>query len=819
MAFNSLGETGGVAGIGGLRSSEQGEIQMRIISFAMAIAMGLAASPATAAPSMIALAQSGVASTVDAPAERWGVLDRFIGMDLVCDCDPKRVWLLRLDDSGTALRIVGSHEYGTTVVVFQHGVGGRGTAESYWAEKADDGTLVPLVKGGKVGGIDLTPAKFDMPWSVDADGALTLDGGTERKPYFTRYRIAGDRLILESSRGKEWKPLLEMREFGPADAEAQRLVTALRPYVGSAAARTVAEEGARVPVGVALGASEQPTSSGDATIPTLEIGEEVGGMLANGHRGIHGQNVPVAAYRFQGEKGQRICARVVSPDSYMHVYLTRSLEPGTKPLYTSWLPDYTDLATPPPYRPEWRHLANKQPDGFSATLPASGEYVVYAMAHEARQEFNPLQNFERLQYSRERPASVGGSYELKLWDADHPEPASALPGQQARQHAHAGGPVWLGDIGHMIGQPWINEQKGVIYTYSVRNGMLVHAARSLETNRPVYEWQLAPTGRRGLYRTVAQDVSLDVQCDGSWIVSGPGGEDVHYRYFDDGLTGPPSVSMTRTATPLFAHRPSTGARAVFDGRGLLVEVTDDSLDYAMGAIERRQREEADYQAWQAELAAAESAAMSNAMGAFVQGMSDATRSNQAMQQSMEDARDRGLAEGALEYARRQAEQARQDAEQRQADVDHARQVREGEEAARQARAAEAQAAEARRAEETERAEEAQRQVASNDQRSGAGNQQVDGGDASTLDDPMTCVTSPQTRTLAHRKDALEAYVHNRCDYHVDIVLCLHTGRGWGCGVKMGTAPGDTMVWELGGADGQTYMDAKPMGATRPLGRP
>jgi hypothetical protein len=554
-------------------------------------------------------------------------------------------------------------------------------------------------------------------------------------------------------------------------------------------------------------------------VPAIPIGGEVAGVLANGYRGIHGPDVPLAAYRFQGEKGQRICARVVSPDSYMHVYLARSLEPGTKPLYTSWLPDYTDIAAPPPYRPEWRHLANKQPDGFSATLPASGEYVVYAMAHDARKEFNPLQNFERLQYSRERPASVGGRYELKLWDADHPEPASTLPGQQARRHAHAGGQIWLGDIGHLIGQPWIDEQKGVLYTYSVRDGMLVHAARSLETNRPVHEWRLAPTGRRGLYRTVAQDVSLAVQCDGSWIISKKGGEHVHYRYFDDGITGPPSVSMTRVARPLFAHRPATGARAVFDGRGLMVEATDDSLAYAAGAIERRQREEADYQAWQAELAAAESAAMANAVGAFAQGMSDATRSNQAMQQSMEDARDRGLAEGALEHARRQAGIARQEAAQRKADVDHAREVRESEEAARQARAAEAQAAEARRADEAQQAEAAQRQVASNGQRSAGGSPEIDGGDASTRDEARTCVTPPGTRTLAHRENALEAYVHNRCDYHVDIVLCLHGGRGWGCGVKMGVSPGGTMVWELGGADGQTYMDAKPMGATRPLGRP
>jgi hypothetical protein len=84
---------------------------------------------------------------------------------------------------------------------------------------------------------------------------------------------------------------------------------------------------------------------------------------------------------------------------------------------------------------------------------------------------------------------------------------------------------------------------------------------------------------------------------------------------------------------------------------------------------------------------------------------------------------------------------------------------------------------------------------------------------------MTCVTTPATRPLRYGNNAMEASVENRCDTHVDIVLCLQNASGWRCGVRMGVAPGGRMVHELDNADGQTFMDARTMGSTRPLGRP
>jgi hypothetical protein len=193
------------------------------------------------------------------------------------------------------------------------------------------------------------------------------------------------------------------------------------------------------------------------------------------------------------------------------------------------------------------------------------------------------------------------------------------------------------------------------------------------------------------------------------------------------------------------------------------------------------------------------------VGALVGGYTEAARDNAALRDGYDDAIARGIARGSLERASREAEEARQAAAYTQADVEHARQVREAEEAARQARQAEMRAAEARRA-----------QVA---QQASASGGRVDGGQASTDDDAITCVTSPVTRPLKYGNNAMEASVTNQCDRHVDIVLCLQNAEGWRCGVKMGVSPGGRMVHELDNADGQTFMDAKTMGATRPLGRP
>ena len=98
----------------------------------------------------------------------------------------------------------------------------------------------------------------------------------------------------------------------------------------------------------------------------------------------------------------------------------------------------------------------------------------------------------------------------------------------------------------------------------------------------------------------------------------------------------------------------------------------------------------------------------NILQGFMKGLSEATAQNQAMERSMDEAIDRGIADGAAEYARRQAEIAREEAAKRRADAEHARLVRDQEEAERQARLAERRRAEQRLAEQR-RAEEYARQ--------------------------------------------------------------------------------------------------------------
>lgn len=141
---------------------------------------------------------------------------------------------------------------------------------------------------------------------------------------------------------------------------------------------------------------------------------------------------------------------------------------------------------------------------------------------------------------------------------------------------------------------------------------------------------------------------------------------------------------------------------VGDARPDYVEVSRRKLDQWMAGYEASQApvraaEEAE---WQAHLDSVDNmtpngTGVANVMDGFMRGLTEGTAKNHAMQQSMQDARDRGLAEGALEYTRREAERARQEAGQRQADVEHARRVREQEEAAQQARLA-TQAAQAQR---------------------------------------------------------------------------------------------------------------------------
>lgn len=536
---------------------------MRLVSFAMALAMGLAASSSIASSS--GAVQAGGASPAAVPAEDWGVLARFAGKDLVCTCDPKRIWLLRRDATSNALRIVARNEYGTNVTLFRLDADGRGVADMYWAETAEGGTLVPMLEGGKSGGADLTPAKFDLPWRLDADGAVVLNSGTERRPYRARYRIAGERLILETARATDWTLKMEMREIGASDVEAGRLAAALRQYVGSPSVASVSSAGS-VP------GSVQPDAAGE-TLRTIQDGafdpegldEALSRMLVLA-LAQEGQNIRVA---FSGSR---------------HVY--RPMSDGT----------------------------------FAAVDDATNRMkVIDAQTVELFSSNHPdrSRRFLRRNGAGEQPRELRfGMYEVVGQDPRSPLKVLQLAGNTL----HLAEPMGVSDF-------------------------------VLKAD--------------GKYHDPSTNVTLRI-IDLYTVEWAPPHSNPHDR-----------LLLTRLA----------------DAAPDYVEVSRRKLDQWMAQYEADNYEamRAEEEAWQAHLDSVDNMTPSgtgvgNVMEAFMRGFGEATQSNQAMQQSMENARDRGLAEGALEFARREAERARQATAQRQADVEHARRVREAEEAARIARA-------------------------------------------------------------------------------------------------------------------------------------
>ena len=83
--------------------------------------------------------------------------------------------------------------------------------------------------------------------------------------------------------------------------------------------------------------------------------------------------------------------------------------------------------------------------------------------------------------------------------------------------------------------------------------------------------------------------------------------------------------------------------------------------------------------------------MGAALGGLMKGWSEGTAANDAMEQTLRDAVNDGLATGAAQYAREQELIADEEAQQRRDAAEHARRVREQEDSARQARLAAAEA--------------------------------------------------------------------------------------------------------------------------------
>jgi hypothetical protein len=197
--------------------------------------------------------------------------------------------------------------------------------------------------------------------------------------------------------------------------------------------------------------------------------------------------------------------------------------------------------------------------------------------------------------------------------------------------------------------------------------------------------------------------------------------------------------------------------------------------------------------WEAEQAAIEAEAAyeddygastgstgANILQGFMKGLSEATASNQAMEQSMQDAANRGMAEGAAEYARRQAEIAREKAEQRRADAEYAREVRKQEAAERQAR----RAAEQARLAEAERARKVQ--LAANS--GGSGNADVES--AKKVDNAEALSEKSVRVWLAVPMKWKEGNTINpQCFSNIFTVNIAYDPKGWGNAGRMSEAVG------------------------------
>ena len=114
------------------------------------------------------------------------------------------------------------------------------------------------------------------------------------------------------------------------------------------------------------------------------------------------------------------------------------------------------------------------------------------------------------------------------------------------------------------------------------------------------------------------------------------------------------------------------------------------------AMERRNEAERENMRIGDEMAAEQRARNAAMLGNLPSAVGQVARDNARMERTIQSGIDRGIAQGAAIYAQKQAEQARIEAQSRAADAGHARDVREREEAARQARAAQERAAEATR---------------------------------------------------------------------------------------------------------------------------
>lgn len=193
---------------------------------------------------------------------------------------------------------------------------------------------------------------------------------------------------------------------------------------------------------------------------------------------------------------------------------------------------------------------------------------------------------------------------------------------------------------------------------------------------------------------------------------------------------------------------------------------------------------------------------------LARGWREETAKQQAMQRSMEEATNRGLAQGEAEYMRRA----------------RASDVGLGHAVSRPSHAVTPDVQDFRESDPISASPSTTRYTAL--QGPGTGEWANSGtasapGQASTRDDPSTCISPPMTST--HQCASLSGYkarVSNQCAAPVDIRLCFMTDSGWNCQSNYGVAPGGD--WEPGwchASTGQVFHASRYSDSSEPLASP
>ncbi|HET6434261.1 MAG TPA: hypothetical protein VFG18_00900 [Xanthomonadaceae bacterium] len=372
----------------------------------------------------------------------------------------------------------------------------------------------------------------------------------------------------------------------------------------------------------------------------IAIGEEVDGYLQHGVPGKYGPGIPVAAFRFTGEQGQRICTRVGSVDAYTHVYLAESLDPASPPLYSSWLPAYTDSASP---QAPWNRT---QGTSFMATLPTTGEYVLYVLAHAQGTTVTKYTRQSYKQYKRELPTSTKGRYALKLWDADAPEPPSIDDELARTQHPDSGDAVWLGNLRHLLEGPYVSFYTASALKFEHVDGKLFQHQVSLETGKPYPDRVFVATGRRGEYRWARPaGGTLQVQCDGNWTLA-TGGDVLRWSFHGGNGVAPRYEALRFKGPDLYAHSPvSTSPDYADSWNPLNDKNVAESLEYVEGEREIARENAANRARYAAQEQANNAAMMRGILGGFARGLAEEAADQQYAQEQFEGAVARGQQQG------------------------------------------------------------------------------------------------------------------------------------------------------------------------------